>query len=213
MINTDVNLKEGNNTTEERILQAAETEFLTKGFVAARTTAIAKAAGVTHAMLHYYYRSKEKLFGKVIEAKLTALAGTFIIDIDDSTSLADCVRKAVSSHFDFVCANPLLPRFLVTEVFSNDALMELFHEKMSVLAASTIIALQKKIDKALAAGECKQIDAINLLLDIVSLNVFPVLVAPMVCKVANLVSESGYDKYLEMRKKENITVILSRLFV
>ena len=47
---------------EQQILAAAEQEFLTKGFDGARTTTIAKAAGVTHAMLHYYFRTKEQLF-------------------------------------------------------------------------------------------------------------------------------------------------------
>lgn len=49
--------------TEARILQAAEHEFLTKGYAGARTTSIAEAAGVTHAMFHYYFRTKDKLFG------------------------------------------------------------------------------------------------------------------------------------------------------
>lgn len=48
------------DNTEQAILQAAETEFLDKGFALAKTTEIAKQAGVTHAMLHYYYRTKEK---------------------------------------------------------------------------------------------------------------------------------------------------------
>ena len=47
------------DNTEQAILQAAETEFLDKGFALAKTTEIAKQAGVTHAMLHYYYRTKE----------------------------------------------------------------------------------------------------------------------------------------------------------
>ena len=42
---------------ESQILEAAEKEFLTKGYNGARTTSIAKEAGVTHAMLHYYFRS------------------------------------------------------------------------------------------------------------------------------------------------------------
>lgn len=44
--------------TENRILKAAEAEFLAKGYAGARTTAIAEAAGVTHAMLHYYFRTR-----------------------------------------------------------------------------------------------------------------------------------------------------------
>lgn len=46
------------NDTERAILTAAEQEFMLKGYGGARTTAIAEKAGVTHAMLHYYYRTR-----------------------------------------------------------------------------------------------------------------------------------------------------------
>ncbi len=59
------------NDTEERILKAAETEFFTKGFDGARTTSIAERAGVTHAMLHYYFRSKALLFERVVNQRHT----------------------------------------------------------------------------------------------------------------------------------------------
>lgn len=55
--------------TEYLILQAAEREFMSKGFAGARTTSIAEAAGVTHAMFHYYFRTKEKLFDRIIAEK------------------------------------------------------------------------------------------------------------------------------------------------
>ena len=60
--------KEG---TDERILKAAENEFFTKGFAGARTTAIAENAGVTHAMLHYYFRTKEQLFNTVLKRNIS----------------------------------------------------------------------------------------------------------------------------------------------
>ena len=50
-------------STEEKILKAAEHEFLVKGFAGARTTSIASAAGVTHAMLHYYFRNTTRPSG------------------------------------------------------------------------------------------------------------------------------------------------------
>lgn len=212
MTNISETIKQDPKATEDRILEAAEKEFLLKGFSGARTTAIAEAAGVTHAMLHYYYRTKEKLFGKVINEKLTALARTFAINVDDDTSLSDCIRNAVGSHFDFVCANPLLPRFLVSEVFSNEKLMELLKETLGSVAAATLSKLQNKIDKAVSNGECKYIDATTLALDIVSLNVFPILAAPMVCKVKNLNTSQEFDEFLESRKEENIKVILCRLY-
>lgn len=213
MINKIDNSAEDRKATEDRILEAAETAFFQKGFTAARTTAIAEAAGVTHAMLHYYYRTKEKLFAKVLDNKISALASTFIIDIDDNTSLSDCVRYAVRNHFDFVRSNPLLPRFLISEVFSNESLMDLLKEKLGTFAVSTIERLQSKIDEAVADGECEPIDATTLMLDIVSLNVFPILAAPMVCKVKNLNTPSEFDEFLDSRREENVKIILSRLQV
>lgn len=202
----------GNSTsTEERILLAAENEFMRNGFVGARTTSIAEAAGVTHAMLHYYYRTKDKLFNKVIDDKISALARTFIIDIDDDRPLADCLRTSVERHFEFVRANPLLPRFMVGEVLSNEPLLDRLREKIAHIAAPTIRNLQHKINKAVAKGECRYVEATSIILDIVSLNVFPILASQMVVRVKNIGSQQEYEKFLDSRKEENVKTILSRI--
>lgn len=213
MIDKNDKHSEQQKATEERILEAAETEFLQKGFSAARTTSIAEAAGVTHAMLHYYYRTKEKLFAKFIDNKLSALASTFIIDIKEESSLSECVSQAVRNHFEFVSANPLLPRFLISEVFANENLMELLIEKLRIVASPAILQLQRKIDEGVEKRECQPIDAITLLLDIVSLNVFPILAAPMICTIKNLNTPVEFEKFLESRKEENLIIILSRLHI
>ena len=63
---------------ELEILKAAEHEFLTKGYDGARTTSIAQAAGVTHAMLHYYFRTKEQLFDRIVESKFSTMSQSLI---------------------------------------------------------------------------------------------------------------------------------------
>ena len=68
-------MKEETSNTEQSILKAAEKEFLKKGFSGSKTTEIAKEAGVTHAMLHYYFRTKENLFNKVFEEKSESSSG------------------------------------------------------------------------------------------------------------------------------------------
>jgi len=60
--------KKNSKTPEERILFAATEEFAAKGFFGARTQAVADAAGVNKAMLHYYFQSKENLYSEVIKA-------------------------------------------------------------------------------------------------------------------------------------------------
>ena len=48
--------------TEQLILEAAKKVFFNKGFDGARMQEIADVAGINKALLHYYFRSKDKLF-------------------------------------------------------------------------------------------------------------------------------------------------------
>src|SRR5262252_8411688 len=47
--------------TERRILDAAHAVFVQRGTAGARMQDIARAAGVNQALLHYYFRSKDRL--------------------------------------------------------------------------------------------------------------------------------------------------------
>ena len=99
---------------EQEILKAAEQEFLTKGYDGARTTSIALAAGVTHAMLHYYFRTKEQLFDRIVESKFVTMSQSLIAILGDPTlPIVERIKGGIEAHFDFVAANPELPRLLV----------------------------------------------------------------------------------------------------
>lgn len=197
--------------TEERILAAAEKEFLSKGFAAARTTAIAEAAGVNHAMLHYYFRTKEKLFDRVISDKLSDLAQTVIINIDNDKPLAIAIRQAVGNHFDYVRAHPELPRFIVSEVFPNPELVERLRAKWQSIAISMASALQTRLDACAEKGECRRVSAVSLVLDIVSLNVLPMLALPIMSSMSESIMHMSPDRFLDIRREENIRTILKKL--
>ena len=102
-----------NRTTEEAILEAAEAEFIEKGFDQARTVSIAQRAGVTHAMLHYYFRTKEQLFDKILDRKI-GLIEEIITSLfaEPDLPLKERLTQVISRHFDLLVANPGLPRFL-----------------------------------------------------------------------------------------------------
>ena len=51
--------------TEDKIVSAAKKVFITKGMDGARMQEIADEAGINKALLHYYFRTKNKLFDKV----------------------------------------------------------------------------------------------------------------------------------------------------
>ena len=108
------------DNTEQAILQAAETEFLDKGFALAKTTEIAKQAGVTHAMLHYYYRTKEKLFERVFQEKVDLMAHSLVATLDDGKPFLKQMEDLTGAHFDFIAENPKLPFFLLNEIHLNE---------------------------------------------------------------------------------------------
>lgn len=203
--------KEQQQDTETKILKAAEAEFLTKGFAGARTTSIAEAAGVTHAMFHYYFRTKEKLFEKIITEK-ASLMKTLLRDTlqQAGMSLEDKIRNMIGLHLDFVAANPNLPRFLVGEVFAYPERARLLFDNIKDQAAVVISGLQKELDIAAEKGEFRKTDARTLILDIMSLNIFSYMAAPLINAVLdNYMSDS--EKFLAQRKEDNFDTIMRKL--
>ena len=199
------------STTEEKILAAAEKEFLRKGYAAARTTAIAEAAGVTHAMLHYYFRTKDNLFDKIIESKIGTLRNIMLSSVGDpSIPLFDKLKSAIENHLDFIAANPDLPKFMFGEVFSRPEKMPVVLEKLRYHTPLMTRSLQNQIDEYARKGLCRRIDAGMLILDIVSLNIFPFMAAPMANPLLGSMM-TDREAFIEARKKENVETIMRKL--
>lgn len=197
-------------STEELILKCAEQEFFTKGFAGARTTSIAESAGVTHSMLHYYFRTKEKLFDRIIHDKTANIRNTIF---SDATAIQYPIRRyirhIINSHLDFLAANPLLPRFVLAEISSGN---DMIINTVSQVAPAFIKTLQDKIDEGYNQGECLMVDAKTLALDILSLNIFPFMAYPLL----NAAFPSGSDNLnavIARRKTDNYETIIKKISV
>jgi AcrR family transcriptional regulator len=64
--------------TEQAIIEVAERLFLEKGFALTSTTEIAKEVGCNQALVHYYFRTKDKLFEAIFEKKIRMFVSAFI---------------------------------------------------------------------------------------------------------------------------------------
>ena len=198
------------NKTEKIILQAAEEEFLLKGFAGARTTEIAQKAGVNHAMLHYYFNTKEQLFEQVMAEKIALFRDSVASVFEQSDMpILEQIKEAMSRHFDFVCQNPLLPRFIINEISVRPEYMESLRNKILPLAGSVFSKLQQSLDAASARGEICQIDARTLLIDVISMNLFVFIAHPIVAQMQPVLGD--LNAFYEARKQENIHVITKRL--
>ena len=207
----DQNYQSDTQNTEQKIIEAAEQEFLIKGFDGARTTSIAAKAGVTHAMFHYYFRTKEKIFEKIISQKLELLTGLIMNSISlENLSLEEKLQRIIDSHIDFVSENPELPGFLVREIFNNPERFEILKARFENFAPLIIQNLQKELDKGKEEGKYKTIDARMLLIDIISLNIFPYMAAPLINSILNGFM-TDKENFKESRKKENFETIMRKI--
>lgn len=196
---------------EQLILESAEHEFFTKGFDGARTTSIAKRAGVTHAMLHYYYRTKEQLFECVIDKNVSLIATTMLSAMGNPDKpLLERIKDGVSSHFDIVANNPLLPHFFLNEIISRPERYEMMKDKLLTSATAIFATTQNDIDLLSQQGLIKWIDARMLFISIVSLNIFPFIAYPFAKNMMGEIMDNK-DAFLAQRKAENIETIMRRL--
>ena len=206
-----VNQKTEQKSTQEAILRSAEKEFLKYGYDAAKTVRIAAAAGVTHAMLHYYFGTKKNLFNKVFEEKIRLLGQSLSLPlVKNEIPLCEKIRMLIEAHFDFIAANPELPRFIINELTCDTERMQWFKETMKRIAVPLLSQMQEEADRATERGEIRKIDVFNIIIDMVSLNIFPFIAIPIIKSIKDDVTDDT-DKFILSRRCESVEIILQRI--
>src|SRR5256885_2532421 len=92
------------------ILNAAVTEFSRCGVDGARTDAIARAAKVNKALLYYYFKDKETLYGAALEAVFEGLTQRVAEVLARDLPPREKIRAFVAAHFDFIASHTAYPR-------------------------------------------------------------------------------------------------------
>ena len=202
---------QGKQSKEQQILAAAEQEFLTRGYDGARTTSIAQAAGVTHAMLHYYFRTKEQLFERIVDEKFKTMSDSmFAIMGDPSLPIVERIKGGIEAHFDFVAQNPLLPRFVINEIISRPERYDVLYKRVGAIIDNVYRGLQSEINRSAERGEIERVDIKMLFISIMSLNIFTFLAYPFMEPLMGELMVNR-ERFLAERKAENIETILRRI--
>ena len=192
-----VNTRKDDNT-EERILAAAKNVFLKEGMAGARMQDIADEAGINKAMLHYYFRSKEKLFEKIFTELSQHFFPKLVMIFESDESLFRKIEMFVSEYIDQMSQMPYLPIFVLNEVNRQP---ETFIKRMMGNRKPPVKKFFSSVEAEIEKGNIKPINPAHLLLNIISLCIFPFVARPMFQIVANT-DKATYDKMLEQRKKE-----------
>ena len=131
------------NTTEQAILETAENLFLEKGFAMTSTTEIARIVGCNQALVHYYFRTKDRLFDTVFEKNANMFISAFLQKMDENISFEEKVRKKIEAHYDMLKANPKLPFLFFNELNTNPKRLNLLKEKTRGFAQIVLFPIGK----------------------------------------------------------------------
>lgn len=183
-------------TTEEKIFNAARIVFQKKGYAGARMQEIADEAGINKAMLHYCFKNKQLLFEAVFMNAFGQLAPQINEIFSSNDSVFDKIRKFTQSYISFVIQNPYLPQFVIQEMNNNPEFVMSFLKNENRPNPTLMIA---QIEKEIADGIIKPINPKQLLMNIVSLTVFP-FAAQMMVKGMLQISDAEFNQMMEDRK-------------
>ena len=199
--------KEKNKTTESQILEAAVNIFQTKGMDGARMQEIADKAGINKAMLHYYYRSKQLLFEAVFKTAFSMLAPQLNKVLNDESSLFDKIKNFSNNYISFVIKHPYLPNFVIQELNRNP---EFVKKLISEEHFPNIEKFKSQVEENVVEGLIRPISAQQLFINIMALNIFPFIGAPLL-KGFLSTNDVDYKQLMEDRKTEVADFIINSI--
>ncbi len=192
--------------TEGRILAAAHRVFLRTGTAGARMQEIAAEAGVNSALLHYYFRSKERLseavFVRAAGELFPVVAGILVSD----ATLEQKVRQVVEVELDRLAAAPYLPAYIISELAHHP---ERIHQLLAAMTGSRTQAIGETLIKALGAqlraevrlGHIRTIAPEQFLANLLSLCIFPFAARPMLEVLLHLDGDR-FEKFIRERRRD-----------
>ena len=197
---------------EQQILQAAEELFMEKGYDATSTTDIAKRVGCNQALVHYYYRTKDKLFEQIFLAKAQLILSYISADNQSELKFDEALDKFIDNYFEMLMHNRQLPFFLIKELILNEERRNEIRLQMlqSAEKLGYYAHWDKMVKAEIAAGTIREIQTMDLTLDVLSLIIFTFISLPLYSDFFQQ-NEGQIQQYLQRRKSEIKILIMNGL--
>ena len=205
-------MKDNNKNTEAAILEAADKLFKEKGFKGATTTMIAGQAGVTHAMLHYYFRTKEQIFMKVLDKNLQELFTSIRpVMTADNTGIWETLKGGISAVFDYFETHRRFPALIYDIQRQNPKLLVKYKESATLLLSSIASHHRLRLEKEMDAGKMNRVDFDQLFFNIITMTFVTFLSVNMIEDSAEG-NQEKVNAFLKGRRQEIIDTIYFRLY-
>jgi AcrR family transcriptional regulator len=201
--------KPKDESTKATILDAAKEVFMQKGYTGTRTQEIADKAGINKAMLHYYYGNKEKLFRVILTEAIQLIAPMIIRSLSSDKDVRGKLEDLVTNHIAILLDRPHLPMFVMHELSQNQG--KFITEMVAGEQIQPVMLgfFQQVVEEG-EAGIIRKVNPIHLLINVMSMTVFPFVMRPIISSIAQL-PVIGYRTVLEERAAQTIEFVHAAL--
>lgn len=194
--------------TEDKIFEAATSVFIEKGMDGARMQEIADRAGINKSLLHYYFRSKDRLFNAVYEVIVGQLFQKISQVFDEKLTLEEKIRFFLREHISFLQQNPRLASFVLNEINRNPEIAKKFTEKLdfNTLWNTLKTQHQEEFEKYNITRESIP----QLITSILALSIFPFAAKVLIASIFET-SEFSFDDFIEQRKDYAADLVINAI--
>jgi len=166
------------------ILHAAASEFAEHGIAGARTDAIARAAGVNKALLYYYFKDKETLYGAVLDEAFSGMRTTVFQALDSDLRPRKKIMAYVGAYFDFIASNQIYPKLMQREMMRAREGDSLHIDRLVKTYFQPIYRrVGDLLREGIAEGEFRPIDPVHFIPSIVAIIIFYFSGAPVMRRI------------------------------
>jgi TetR/AcrR family transcriptional regulator len=180
--------------------------FVRAGTAGARTQEIAREAGVNPALLHYYFRTKERLAEAVFRRAAGQLMPAVVGILGSDAELEQKVEEVVQVELQRLSEAPYLPGYIISELSHHPERAQQFFAAMTGMVpaetgARVTAALGAQIDARVRAGLMHPISPDQFVINLLALCVFPFAARPMLMALLGF-DQAGFDRFIDRRRRE-----------
>ncbi len=193
------------------ILQAALVEFAQEGLAGARMDRIAVSAGVNKALLYYYFRDKERLYGAVLDRFFAQLRQRVMAVCDQPGTAGERFLAYAKTHFDSIAESPYYAHIFMGELMSasrgGSVHLDRIVENYVLAIGSRVLAL---VQEGVDSGEFRSVDAEQFVPSAIGSIVHYFLTAPLRRKFLH--EDTSTEPAIHARRVAVLDFIAAALF-
>jgi len=195
--------------TEDKIVSAAKKVFITKGMDGARMQEIADEAGINKALLHYYFRTKNKLFDKVFSIIFKDVLDVLEQAVYNELSFEQFVEQFITQYIKLLKSKPFIPHFVIHELNRKpERIVEQMQNK-NVMKQRLFAMIEQAIEDKMI----RPIQPVHLITNILAMCIFPFVAKPIITGFALDGDSKKYKTYIDERPQEVVNFVKSAIFI